>query len=356
MSTAGAIAAGSSQDQQRLLGLSYVRGLGRGMLPPLLWFWSFSGAFVLIEPSPYEAAFLLVLGAALLAGTGLHRSVMPPFNLLLLFTPFALIAAFLPRHFETLDSFIYVIVTIYLWLTAFVVANIVTEAPRRNMQMLIAGYTSAALFAAAIGTLAYLRLIPGEEIFLRFGRARATFQDPNVFGPFLVLPAMYALQRIFLTTRWRMVFASVVFLALLVGVFVSFSRGAWAHLFASSLIVFFAVFVFEATGREKVRMLMLAILGTALLAAVLAALLSIDMVSDLFFERAALVQNYDTGASGRFGRQAYALELALANPFGLGPFEFTALRIIEDPHNTFIKVILTYGWGGGRGRWRRARS
>ncbi|MEX0628528.1 MAG: hypothetical protein WD230_07865, partial [Cucumibacter sp.] len=63
--------------------------------------------------------------------------------------------------------------------------------------------------------------------------------------------------------------------------------------------------------------------------------------------RAEVVQDYDTGAFGRFGRQAYAAIMALNNPLGQGPEEFGHYRIGEDPHNTYLKVFLAYGWVGG---------
>ena len=58
-------------------------------------------------------------------------------------------------------------------------------------------------------------------------------------------------------------------------------------------------------------------------------------------------QSYDTGSTGRFGRQGYAFDLALTHPWGLGPGEFRHLRVQEDPHNTYVNVLHAYGWGGG---------
>ena len=45
-----------------------------------------------------------------------------------------------------------------------------------------------------LGTLGYLGI--GHDLFTRYDRAKALFKDPNVYGPFLILPAMYALQRV----------------------------------------------------------------------------------------------------------------------------------------------------------------
>lgn len=310
-------------------------------------FWMFSGGFVFIEPSPYELVFVMVLPVMILAGVKLYRANLSLLNLLIFFMPFAFIGAWQVTHMTVFRGTIYVVVTMFLWLTAFFVANYITEAPQKHMRILMRGYTLVAVLITLVGTFAYLGLLPGHDFFLLYGRAKATFQDPNVFGPFLILPAMYALQRMLLTTGKSALIAAAVFGVLTIGVFVSFSRGAWgAHLFAA-LFVFGACFLLESTRRDRARMMGLALLGLFVGMLALGALLSIDSVAALFADRASIIQNYDSGPTGRFGRQAFAFDLALANPWGIGPLEFENLRVTEEPHNTYVKVLLTYGWFGG---------
>lgn len=329
------------------VGSAYLTARARAALPVMVAIWIFSGGFVLFEPSPYEFIFLLVVPVAILSGIHLYRGTLNVFNLLVVFAPFAAIAAFQPRHVEPIPALAYVAVTLFLWFTAYVVANYVAEDPIRRMRGIIGSYTAVAVIVAIIGTLAYLGLMPWRDLFLRYDRAKATFQDPNVYGPFLILPAIFAAQKVFLDKGRAALIAAMIFGILFVGVFVSFSRGAWGHLFASALISFVLIFTLEARAHDKARMLLIAIAGAALLMLVLAALLSINSVRELFLQRFNIAENYDTGATGRFGRQSYAFDLALANPWGIGPNEFAELRIVEDPHNTYVKVLLTYGWGGG---------
>lgn len=331
----------------RAQGGSYLQQRAAAFLPLLVGIWIFSGGFVFIEPSPYELMFLVVLPTALIAGLGLYKGTINLLNLMVIFVPFALIGAFQPKHLELLGSLIYVIVTIFLWFTAYFVANFVAESPTKHVRVIMKSYTAIAVIAALIGTFAYLGIMPGKEMFLRYGRARATFNDSNVYGPFLILPAIFALQRLFLLTGKRQIISGFVYLILFVGVFVSFSRGAWGHLAFSSMLLYGLIYVLEAKARDKVRMLLIAIIGLVGLTVVMMALLSIDSVRDLFLQRFSVTQDYDTGSTGRFGRVAYALELALSHPWGLGPFEFSTLRISEEPHNTYVKVLLTYGWMGG---------
>lgn len=316
------------------------------LLDVMVGIWIFTGGMVLFEPSPYELSFMLVLPLAFVAGLGLYRSTFGLLAILIGFTPFALIACFQVRFTPISDALIFSIVTIFLMLTAYFVANYVAEATERRMRIIVGAYTAVAVISALIGTLAYLGLLPGADIFLRYGRAKAAFNDPNVYGPFLVLPAMYALQRVLLAPGRSAWIAGIIYMVLFIGVFVSFSRAAWGHFALSSLIVLVLCFWLEAAARDKVRIMIMSLLGAAMLVVALAGLLSIPSVAALFEQRAA-GQNYDSGETGRFGRQGYAFEMALDHPLGIGPGEFSKQRIIEEPHNVYVSVLHVYGWGGG---------
>lgn len=327
-------------------GLVYMRGLAARALDVLVAIWIFSGGVVLVEPSPYELTFVLVLPAAIAAGLGLYRSTFGLFVIILLFTPFALIACFQVKFSTVPSALVFSLVTIFLLVTAYFLANYIAEATHKRVKLIIAAYTFAAVMAAIIGTLAYLGLMPSAELFLRYGRAKATFKDPNVYGPFLVLPAMFALQRILLGKGWTVIISGAIYLILFIGVFVSFSRAAWGHFALSSLITMGLVFFLEADARDKVRIMTMSLVGALMLVVAMGGLLSIPSVSKLFEARTES-QDYDTGSTGRFGRQGYAFDLALSHPWGLGPGQFRNLRIIEEPHNVYVSVLHVYGWGGG---------
>ncbi|MEZ5800392.1 MAG: hypothetical protein R3D29_07865 [Nitratireductor sp.] len=49
----------------------------------------------------------------------------------------------------------------------------------------------AALITTMLGLIGYFHALPGFEIFTRYSRAMGAFQDPNVYGPFLVPPILY---------------------------------------------------------------------------------------------------------------------------------------------------------------------
>lgn len=328
------------------MGAAFLRSQATRLLNFTVGVWVFAGGMVLIEPSPYEVAFLMVLVLAVAANIHLYRSSVGLLAILMGFIPFAMIAAFQVRYTPTTDALLFSVVTVFLLLTSYFLANYVAEATDRRMRLIVNAYTATAVLCALLGTLGYLGLIPGADILTLYGRAKGTFKDPNVFGPFLVLPAMFALQRVLLGNRRQQLWGLLVYGILFVGVFLSFSRGAWGHLAASSLIVLLLNYFLEANHRIKVRIMITVLIGSVMLIVALAGLLSIPAVSDLLEVRTQ-VQNYDTGESGRFGRQGYAFDLALQNPLGIGPVEFRNLRITEEPHNVYVNVLLSYGWGGG---------
>ncbi|MGV8833341.1 MAG: O-antigen ligase family protein [Devosia sp.] len=345
MSSAPAID-GSAAGWSAGLSRAFLRARSRGLLDAMVMVWIFSGSLVLIEPSPYELMFVVVLPLAFVAGIGLYRSTFGLLALIIAFIPFALIACFQVRYHGIVESLVFTAVTIFLLLTAYFLANYVAEATEHRMRLIMKAYTATAVMCAIIGTLAYLGLFPSAELFMRYGRAKSTFKDSNVYGPFLILPAMFALQRILLGRGRAQFWAAVVYMILFIGVFVSFSRAAWGHFALSSLVVLALCFWLEAAARDKVRIMIMSLVGAGMLVVALGGLLSIPSVSQLFEVRAA-GQDYDSGATGRFGRQGYAFELALAHPLGLGPEEFSELRIVEAPHNVYVTVLHVYGWGGG---------
>ncbi len=346
MTASGTFDADLGQAGANKPGLAHLRKRAARLMDMLVALWIFSGGIVLFEPSPYELTFLLLLPVAIFAGVGLYRSTLGLIGIIMVFTPFTLIACFQVKFSTIPEALIFSIVTVFLMVTSYFVANYIADAPVRRMKLIMAAYTVIAVIAAAIGTLAYLGIMPAADLFLRYGRAKATFKDPNVYGPFLVLPAMFALQRVLLGRGWTVIVSGAIYMALFVGVFVSFSRAAWGHFAFSSLVVLALVFLLESTAREKVRIMMMALLGGLMLLIALAGLLSIPAIGDLFETRTG-AQTYDTGETGRFGRQAYAFDLALQNPWGIGPGEFFNLRITENPHNLYVSVLHVYGWGGG---------
>ncbi len=311
----------------------------------LLWLTGFAGAIVFMEPSPYEVASLLTIFVFAATGLALRPAIMPLFVLLLLYnTGFSL--AVLQISGES-KPFTWVAVSWYLSLTAVFFAAMLSSNTAERLSLLMRGTTMAAAAAAVIAVLSYFRLLGNaSDLFLMYDRAHATFNDPNVLGAFLILPALLALQRV-LNNRAGDAMRGAALLALFaIAVLLTFSRAAWGQFAFTAALLMFFTFVTTRSGNARLRIVLIAIAGLAALALILAALLSIDRVADLFKERASLDQSYDVGHLGRFGRYILGAQLALERPFGIGPLQFHKL-FPEDPHNTYLNAFISGGWLAG---------
>ena len=311
----------------------------------MLWLTGVSGAFVFMEPSPYEITSLVTIVLFAASGLALRSSLLPLAALLILCNlGFAIAVVPVLDQPKTL---MWVLVSCFLAVTAVFYAAMLSANTETRLKLLLRGYTFAALIATLAGIAGYFHLIPGvSDIFLLYDRARGTFNDPNVLGAFLVLPALLAFQRMLANRFADAARASMLLLVLMAGLFLSFSRGAWGQFAFASVVMMMLTFVTSRSPRERLRIVLIAVLGAMALAALIAALLSIDQVAALFKQRAMLEQSYDEGPTGRFGRWGLGFLLALDTPLGIGPLQFHFF-FPEDPHNSYLNAFMSGGWIAG---------
>jgi O-antigen ligase len=112
------------------------------------------------------------------------------------------------------------------------------------------------------------------------------------------------------------------------------------------LVVAFLAGINESRQLVRFRIVAYLLAGAAAVSIMLTVALSIPAVSDLYVQRAHVVQDYDDSRTGRFERQAKGFFLVQERPFGLGPFVF-AKQLGEDEHNMWLKGFTVYGWLGG---------
>lgn len=304
----------------------------------------FLSGFVLFEPAPSDLLLCLVVAIWAFAGLKLSRPMLPMIALMLAYMAGGLLS------FTQLQAFqkpvVYMATTGFLIISSIFFAAVIQVDTARRLKVIERSYIAAAVICALIGILAYFGKIPYASLFTLYDRAKGTFKDPNVFGPFLVLP-LVVLTRAVLTDRlsrsfWRL--AGI--LVLLAGIFLSFSRAAWGLAIFALLLVTLLAFLTEPRQSHRLRMLAYILGGLLITALLLALLLSIPVVQDLFAQRFKLVQEYDGGRLGRFERHIIGFFLIQENPFGLGPFQF-GIRMGEDEHNMWLKGFTAYGWLGG---------
>ena len=235
----------------------------------------------------------------------------------------------------------------YLSATAIFFAAMLGTNTAERLSLLMRGTIAAAAVSSVIAVLSYFRLLgPISDLFLMYGRAHAAFNDPNVLGAFLILPAMLALQRVLNGRFADSARASLLLGLIAIAVLLTFSRAAWGQLALTTALVLFFTFVTSRSPNERMRIVLIAVAAMIAMVLVLAALLSTERVADLFKERASLDQSYDVGPLGRFGRHILGAELALDRPFGIGPLQFHK-SFVEDPHNTYLNAFLSGGWLSG---------
>jgi hypothetical protein len=312
----------------------------------LLWLMGFAGAFVFIEPSPYEV--LGVLAIAVFAVTGLTlRAPLVPLILLLILLNIGYATAML-QVVDQSKVVTWVLISAFLAVTAIIYAAMLGSHTQARLAGLMHGTLAAGLVAALVAIAAYFHLFgSASDLFLLYGRARGTFNDPNVLGAFLVLPALMAFQRMLAGRLSAALGSGGVLLVMLAALLLSFSRAAWGQFAVAALLLMGMTFATNRAPGERLRIVLIAMGGMLVALLLLAALLSIGQVADLFKERATLDQTYDLGHFGRFGRYMLGFDLMLERPFGIGALQFSRSYFPEDPHNTFLNTFMSGGWLGG---------
>ena len=304
----------------------------------------FLSGFVVREPAPYELYMACLIGLWALFGLRLSRQVTPLLVLLLLFNLGGLIALSQIPDPGVRNAPLYLAVSLFLAFTAVFFASVV-EQRASLLTVIFRAWLAAAVVTAFVGILGYFDAFPGSQMFTRYGRAAGVFEDPNVFGPFLTLPGIYLLHRI-MTGRPAAVLLSIPpFLIVTLGIFLSFSRGAWGLFVISAIMLTLALFIQHRRGAVRLRILGMSIAAFAFTAVALLIALNIPAVAQLFFERAQLVQDYDANRLGRFARHAIGFMLATERPLGIGPLQFGVIYGV-DTHNIWLKALLDYSWLG----------
>lgn len=302
-----------------------------------------TSSVVFIEPSPHDGLMLLLAVVCVAAGVRFDRLLALLVALLVLFNFGGLLS--LLNVVGQQKTIQYTGTSIYLACAAILFAAVLSHETMPRMATIRAAYILTAVITSCAGIAGYFSLFPhAHDLFTDYDRALGTFKDPNVFGPFLIWPSLVLIERM-LTRRISMI--DVLSLGImLVGLLLSFSRGAWFHFSVSCLIMTILSLLTAPTSRTRMRILVMAGIGAGAIAVFAAILLSFDAIAHMFRERAQLLQYYDVGSGGRFRLQELALGALVDFPNGMGPFEFSVVHGTQQ-HNVYLQAFLVYGWLGG---------
>lgn len=308
-----------------------------------LWLLAASSGFALIEPSPYEVLFLVAVLVFALTGIRFSQKLLPMLALLLLYNiggAFSLIP-----YMDDPASVRFTAVSVYLMITALFFAAIMADDALGRLETLRKGYLFAAWCAGFAGIVGYFDIGGLGEVLALYGRASGTFKDPNVLGPFLVLPIVFTLQFV-LIGRIGLMRGFLLMSVPLMALFLSFSRGAWGNLAGSAVLMVVLTFLTSPSASRRARIVFLTVTALVLVVLALLVALSFENIRSVFEVRASLDQTYDQGVTGRFGNQLRSIPQLLDLPNGFGPLRFR-WYFPEDPHNVYINAFASYGWLGG---------
>ncbi|MCJ7994710.1 O-antigen ligase family protein [Rhizobium cremeum] len=302
----------------------------------------FLSGFVISEPAPYELVMVVQVAIWFLLGLRISRAVAPLLTFLLVFNVGGILSLTVMK--DLADGPMYLAVSTFLALTSVFYAAII-EDDHRRLRLIFRAWVAAAVITALLGILGYFHAFPGAEAFTRYDRAMGAFQDPNVFGPFLIAPSLYLIHGLL---TGRLAGAPVKIAGLLVialGVFLSFSRAAWALFLFSAMALVLILLLKERTGTFRLKILLLSLAAVATLVVAVTIALQFEQVRNLFLDRTTLVKEYDGGHLGRFARHRIGFLNAMEQPFGIGPMVFSKI-FPEDEHNIWLKSLTSYGWLG----------
>lgn len=331
--TAAALSPDRGAIDAKLVSLMAAGAVGLGVL--------LSG-FVVFEPAPYELYMAALIGVWAFLGLRISRAVAPLLALLVLFNLGGVVSVL--QMGDVKDTPMYIAVSLFLAFTAVFFAAVVERQPTL-FPLVFKAWIVAATLTSVLGVAGYFHAFPGAELFTKYDRAAGAFQDPNVFGPYLTLPALWLMTRIMTGRIADMPKYALPLLFIVFAIFLSFSRGAWGLFAFAAMVTTFILLLQNRSPAFRLRILVMAGVAVALIAVALIVALQFPAISDLFFSRAKLVQEYDGARVGRFARHAIGFLMAMEKPFGIGPLEF-GLKLGEDTHNMWLKALLDYGWLG----------
>ena len=305
----------------------------------------FAGMVSLIEPSPYDFVTMLAIPIWAFGGFRLHRAVVPVLLLWVVFETAGFLA--LMPHWQEADPRLFQLQSLYLFVTVVFFTIFFSERTVDRATVCLKAFTAGAVVSAIVGIIGYLDIAGlGAVLTTVESRVSGTFKNPNVFGSYLILAAVYLLQLLLLgTTRRTLVALGSLFLVL-VGVFISYSRGSWGATLVAMIIMAFAGYWTADDRAMQRRIVRMSALALVLGILAIVAALSDATVREFFLQRAAVTQDYDEGVTGRFGNQMRSLPMLVEHPEGFGPLRYRLIFRLE-PHNSYIGAFANDGWIGG---------
>lgn len=292
------------------------------------------------QPVLFDLVLIVCMGVFFLLGLKFPRGLVWPVAMWGLVLAGYSIGGMSATYIEKVTSVLQV--AAYLVCAFIFFASYVFEAPDRRMRLIFNAYAIAAFVAALTGIAGYFGMIADASGFTGYGRASGTFNDPNVFGPYLIAPILYLGLRLSTARSAKALMLVPVLGVLVLALLLSFSRGAWGGFLLSAAVFVGLTLATSRSSAQTYRLVAFSAFMGLLIIGIVGVALSTPKVQELFEQRASLVQDYDVGEAGRFDSQRRAFVMALENPLGIGPEQWAMINKL-DTHNVYLNVLVAGG-------------
>jgi hypothetical protein len=302
-------------------------------------------SIVLVEPAPVDALVmgLFVVGvcSGIIGLRGLQPIAVIP---LVVFMVANVISLYDPIN--STRAIWYILVTLYLCASWAFFVGVLWAFDKRGMDLMIKMYAVAGMICIIPGLLSYFHIIGFQNTLLLFGRPKGTFKDPNVYGPYLIPIALFAVAGLISkqkNARSAMLHTAVALISI-VGIFLSYSRACWINLAISLVAYLFFSLMFRPAGTPSPFPVSRAILAFAGVALCVGVAMQIPEVQQMMAQRLTSngLHSYDRD---RFATQHMALEAALAHPLGIGPGQVEE-AFHYSTHSSYMRVLGENGFLG----------
>src|SRR6266849_2140545 len=252
------------------------------------------GVLAMFEPSPSDIGIALLVPVGFLCGNlRWDQRLTLPLILLGLFVLANLISLCYAIDIEV--GALYFAITLFMLVSWMFAVGILMRYEEQGLRALMSAFTVGGVASALLSLLCYFNLAPFGESLLFFDRIKGFFKDPNVFGPYLVIVAVYAFQRAETgasVARKLLWLASCLISSL--GVLLSYSRAAWMN-YAVTLFCFLSLNLFANRAMRAARRNLLVLVAlTGGVGAVVLYAMTIPQIREVAAYRAD-VQDYDAG-------------------------------------------------------------
>lgn len=299
---------------------------------------------VAFEPAPTDLVFGLIIIFFVFLRIESAIGILPLLLCLVLYNFGGFLSyAYTVPHPKAL---MFVTTSAYMGVSAIVLSLYVAANPLRHVENIGVAWSIGAVLATIWGLIDYFQLPSPVPLQVLPGRAAGLFKDPNVFSTYLIFPMIFMLQKLILGTTRKPLMVGLAFGFTTIGLFLSFSRGAWGNFVLATILLVALTFMLFNSGKLRMRLVIYVVTGLLFSTCAFLVMMSIPDIREMFVNRFSLVQSYDAGETGRFGNQIRSLPELIRLPFGYGPLGFGEIYGLA-PHNTFINGFASYGWLGG---------